>query len=380
MKKIDTEILREKIEKSINDDISNGLVGGAAVCVTQNGEELYRGYFADSPAGFSVDSNTVFRLASMTKPITAVATLILVDRNMISLDDDASSYINGLKNMSVGKLTDGRPTAEKTSVNPITIRSLLNHTSGLISGPVGDAFLKTFPAETRKSLEQVIKFYTGCMLDFETATKQAYSSVAAFDVLARIVEMVSQKSFSDFLADEIFKPLGMADTTFAPTDEQWARMIPMHNTQNGKNVIAPFPANSVFAGFPTTYTCGGAGLASTLDDYLKFARMLLNRGVAPSGRIISESVFEEMTKPQVSESIMPGFERWGLSVRVITDPKHPALPVGSFGWSGAYGTHFWIDPENQIMAVYMKNSLYDGGSGALTAATLEKNVAASLVD
>lgn len=378
MKSLNPEILREKIENTINDDIANGRVGAAAVCVCQDGKELYRGFFADSSAGFEVKENTVFRLASMTKPITAVAVLILVDRGLIALDDRVSKYIKGFQEIYIGKLENDHAVADKRSETPITVRHLLTHTSGLGSGPIGDKMSAKFPVTERKTLSQVVDYYTECLLDFEPSSKQCYSGVFAFDVLARIVEIASGKAFSDFLAEELFEPLGMKNTTFSPTEEQWSRMIPMHNRADGKNIIADFPENSIFEGFSTTYTCGGAGLVSTLDDYLKFATMLLQHGYAGNRRIISEKAFQEMTRPQVSEAIMPGAERWGLSVRVITSESYGALPVGAFGWSGAYGTHFWVDPKNRITAVYLKNSRYDGGSGALTARILEENVSSAL--
>ena len=373
MKIIDEKILGHEIEKSIKEDIENGRVGGAAVCVWQSGKELYRNYFSNIAGGFDVKEDTIFRMASMTKPITAVAVLILVDRGLISLDDKVSDYIKGFEEMPLGRVENAEVISVGKAQNPITVRHLLSHTSGLISGPVGEKMLAKFPVAERVSLEKVVDYYTNCPLDFDPFTQQAYSGVAAFDVLARVVEIVSGKSYSVFLAEEIFEPLGMKDTTFAPDDEQWSRMIPMHDRADEKSVIADFPKGSIFGGFPTSYTCGGAGLASTLGDYLKFAKMLYNRGEANGKRIISEQAFDEMIKPQVSQEIMPGSEQWGLSVRVITSENN-LLPVGAFGWSGAYGTHFWIDPETHVIAVYMKNSLYDGGSGAVTARDLEKNV------
>ena len=106
--------------------------------------------------------------------------------------------------------------------------------------------------------------------------------------------------------------------------------------------------------------------------------MLLNGGVSPAGRLISEATLQQMRTPQVSEDIMPGEERWGLGVRVITKESYGDLPVGTFGWSGAYGTHFWVDPKNEIAAVFMRNSLYDGGSGSRTSREFEKAVHAAL--
>ena len=115
-------------------------------------------------------------------------------------------------------------------------------------------------------------------------------------------------------------------------------------------------------------------MVSTLDDYSKFAKMLLNNGKTPKKQILSEKAFRALHTPFVSEEIMPSNERWGLGVRVIVKEDYKTLPVGAFGWSGAYGSHFWIDPINKVAAVFMKNSLFDGGAGNESARNFEKAV------
>lgn len=180
-------------------------------------------------------------------------------------------------------------------------------------------------------------------------------------------------SFSEFLKKEIFIPLRMCDTTFDPTEEQWSRTVCMHTYNDGIVAFKPQNTSSIFGGYPLTYTCGGAGLVSTLADYEKFTDMLLSRGIARDGtRILSEDSVKLMATPAEPYGISPS-QRRGLSVRVIINDSN-RLPKGSFGWSGAYGCHFWVDPENKITAIYMKNSTFDGGSGAQTAANFEKDV------
>ena len=151
-------------------------------------------------------------------------------------------------------------------------------------------------------------------------------------------------------------------------------MIAMHNRVDGVNCIEKMIENCVFSVVPCTHYLGGAGLVSTLADYSKFAQMLLNKGKTPTKQIIREDTFRLLHTPFVSEDIMPGSERWGLGVRVIVSEDYGTLPVGAFGWSGAYGTHFWIDPINDIAAVYMKNSLFDGGAANESARNFEKAV------
>jgi len=155
-------------------------------------------------------------------------------------------------------------------------------------------------------------------------------------------------------------------------------MIAMHNKKDGKSVVGETLAGCVFGDFPSTNPLGGAGLISTLSDYTNFVDMLCNRGAYNGKRIISEESFAVMTTPHVSPEIQTGHQRWGITMRVITKDEYERLPVGAFGWSGAYGTHFWIDPVNKISAIYMKNSRFDGGSGAKTSANFERDVFSSL--
>ena len=137
------------------------------------------------------------------------------------------------------------------------------------------------------------------------------------------------------------------------------------------------PEGCVFENYPCTHYLGGAGLVSSLSDYGSFAKMLLNQGETENGRILKSSTFNQLCTPQVSKEIMPWQERWGLGVRVITEDSYPHLPKGTFGWSGAYGSHFWIDPINKIAAVFMKNSKYDGGAGNQSARNFEEAVYSS---
>lgn len=154
--------------------------------------------------------------------------------------------------------------------------------------------------------------------------------------------------------------------------------IPQYDKIDGTGAVYPMKPGCVFDETPCTHFLGGAGLISSLDDYIRFAQMLLRGGEINGNRILSENTVKFMSEPQVPESIMHGNERWGLGMRVITSDEYKYLPKGTFGWSGAYGTHFWVDPVNGITAVYMKNSVYDGGSGAITAANFEKDVFNSL--
>ena len=340
MRVLNQEKLARTIEATLRKDMESCKVGAAAMVVRQRGKIVYQGFF-----GENVTEKTLFRLASMTKPVTAVAIMHLVDKGLVKVEEPIETYLPGF----AGK--------------GITVEHLLTHSSGLGSRELGDEQHAKRPRESTESLEAAIAYYQTLPLAFEPGTAPDYSPVFGFDVLGRIVEVVSGMKYDRFLKEEIFAPLGMADTTFDPNEEQWSRMIPMHNLVEGKSVTVPMPKHCIFEDFPASYCAGGAALAGTLEDYGKFAEMLLNKG----GVLLSPEAVENMGKRH--------YDIWGLGVRaafddVVFDP----LPKGCFGWSGAYGTHFWVDPANEITAVYMKNSYYDGGSGAITAHQFEIDV------
>ena len=378
MRVLNEKRLKERIRTTVLADIESGRVGGVAVAVTQNGKTVYQDCFGDERIGIHVSENTLFRMASMTKPITVAAILMLVDRGMLELDTPIADFLPSFRKMYIGRMGKDVPQCVEPAKTLITIRHLLTHSGGLGSGPVGDYIYAKLSAKERICLNRVVEYYAENPLDFEPYTSQCYSGIHGFDVLARIVEVVSGMDYDKFLEKELFSPLEMVDTTFAPTAQQWSRMIPMHIYKNGVGMVADFPQNSVFEGFPTTCFAGGAGLASTLQDYKKFAAMLLDYGKFEGGQLISEKMIQEMAAPQLPAFLMKGQEVWGLGVRVITEETYADLPCGTFGWSGAYGTHFWVDPVNEITAVYLKNSLYDGGSGASTARRFEQDVNGAL--
>lgn len=376
---LDIALLKENIEKAALYDFENSKVFGSAYCVIQGGDEIYKKCFGTVSADSThrITENTIFRMASMTKPITAAAILILIERGLISLDDKVSEFLPEFKDIHITQITQNGLTDLGKAQNEITVCNLLTHTSGIGSDPLKE---QKMTYDDKKSIDSAVEFYSKIGLDFDPGTKQQYSPFAAFDVLAKIIEKVSETDYQKFLMQEIFEPCGMVNTTFTPTREQWNAMIAMHNKIDGKNCDEKMNDDCVFSDFPKTHYLGGAGLVSTLADYSKFAKMLLNNGKTPTKQIVGEDTLKLMSTPFVSEEIMPSSERWGLGVRVIVRDDYENLPVGAFGWSGAYGTHFWIDPANDIAAVYMKNSLFDGGAGNESARNFEKAVKDALTN
>ncbi len=386
MKKIDPIALEARLDPWLTEWDRQAHLGGAGVCVMQSGEVLYKKYYGktafDSRSDAAPNDTTIFRWASMTKPITAVAVLIQVSRGLLDLDEPIERLLPDFAEMQIGKFEEnGAIVADRPARHKLTPRILLNHTNGLGTIEVGEAQFATMTVEERQDIAHVVERAGRSLLSYEPTERESYSSIWAFDVLARLVELTSGMDFASFLKANIFDPCGMTDATFVPTEEQWSRMITLHDREEidgiGRNVEHPMPPRSVFFKvfpFPTTWFAGGAGLAGTLPDYVRFAEMLRRGGVTADGvRILPEHLVREMGSVQVAEHLAQGTAAWGLGVLVTTE-RHPWEPAGCYGWQGAYGTYYRVDPANDLTFVLMRNSCHDGGACSGIAATLEYQV------
>lgn len=373
---VNAEKAESAITASAEKRIQAGTLTGAHAIVYQNGKQIINKAFGlYEIGGKALDGNAVYRIASMTKPITAVALLIEHDRGHLNIYDSLTKYMPEFGEMYVSaKDEKGNPATDEKGLmikgektkNEIKLYQLVSHVSGVGEVSVGAVGKETCTCKT------AAEWLATQPLVFEPGSSQQYST-GAFDVAARVIEITSGMEFSEYIKVNIFDKLGMKDTTFEPNEDQWARMVGIHNFANGKVFNESGAPGCVFGAFPVTYHAAGAALASTADDYMKFALMLLNGGKAEDGTVIlSEETLKLMSTP-VSDDKSTGDTRWGLGVRVIVKPGN-TLPTGCFGWSGAYGTHFWIDPMNKIAAVYMKNSAYDGGAGNQSANEFEKDI------
>lgn len=371
--KLDKALLEKNIEAIAAYDLENNKVSGAVYCVMQQGEVAFKkcfGYTSPDKAE-PMTEKSLFRLASMTKPITAVAMLILVDRGLVSLNDPVSVYLPAFADIAVTTLDEnGKIVSVKKPQTLPTVADLLSHSSG-----IEDRYGYMTAAE-KQAVDDTVRFLVNIGLEYEPESRQQYSGFGAFDIAVAIIEKVSSVDYLTFLNREVFAPCGMVDTTFTPTAEQWSRVVAMHNFVDGRNIADKTVDGCIFEDFPCTHYLGGAGLVSTLHDYTRFAQMLLNKGETPAGRLMKESTFALMHQPHLEFSLG---EHWGLGVRVVTDKAYGVLPVGAFGWSGAYGSHFWVDPVNEVTAVFLKNSRVDGGAGNESARHFEKAVNDSYV-
>lgn len=381
--------------------IGDGRVAGAASFVSLGGRVLHwdaQG-FADAEAGIRLEEDAMFRLASMTKPIVGVAVMILAERGLLRLDDPLGEYLPEYRRMRVAvpnepasadpyRSDPGAPAGTVANEplscrtvpahREITIRDLLSHCSGLGQGPIG--FNEIGLPLAGDTLAVHVPKWAHVPLDFQPGTQTGYSPIAAFDLLGRVAEIVSGLPLDRYLRQSVFGPLGMKDTTFAPSEEQWRRVAAIYEcTEQG---LVKFADQRIFC--RSEYFSGAAGLLGTLEDYTRFAQMLANEGGLDGVRILGSGAVSQMRTAQLADSV-PGFPRgqtWGLSMRVITDgdAAGTALSTGCFGWSGAWGTHFWIDPRRNAAAVFMTNIANAGGADALTAREFETAVERSFAE
>lgn len=371
----------QKITQHTLENINTGKIAGAVSIIAQDGKILYanaQGY-SNYTQKKPLKTDTIFRLASMTKPIIGVAIMQLEEQHKISLDDFLSCYIPEFSRVHVfenGKLVPPK--------REITIRDLLSHSCGLAQEDQGLHYIaQNLPMHLDDTLATYIPKMATVPLDFHPGTKTGYSPMAAFDVLARVVEIVSGQTVDHYLQDHIFAPLGMKDTAFVLSAEQKKRLVEMIDHSEGQIVAVTDDSKIVPDGMCTDhYFCGGGGLFSTAEDYHHFAQMLLGQGIYQGNQVLKPETVQKMRTPQLPFDIpgRPRGEVWGLSMRVITDEENPGPhpAVHSFGWSGAWGTHFWVDPDNNLTAVRMINMLDAGGAGAFTARELEQDVADAL--
>ena len=380
MRKLNFEKVQENIRTHVSTVIGQKVLPCASILVYQENCGFYREEFgcSDISGNKKLKNDAIFRLASMSKPITAVAAMILVDRGLLSLEDPISKYLPDFSKLFIGKIENDAVVEEIEVKTAVTIKELLTHSSGIGSGDIGAKDFLAIPVEERATLEMAMPHYAKCRLEFEPKTSSNYSPFIGLDILSRIIEIVSGKSYDIFLKEEIFDKLGMRDTTFVPTEEQWDRMVRFADEKDGKCISKTLDKTRVFEQFPLTFFAGSAGLASTMDDYFTFAKMLLNEGEYNGIRILNADTVREMATPQLTKEVLPPPQVWGLGVRVITDETYGTLVKNCYGWAGAYGTYFWVDPDNKVIAIYMRN-VYDSEQG-YTNSMFESDVMFSFVE
>ncbi|HEX7000032.1 MAG TPA: serine hydrolase domain-containing protein [Gammaproteobacteria bacterium] len=350
----------ERVAELMQGQIDAQAFAGAVTLVARDGRIAYfhaQGLM-DIESGRPMQKDAVFRIMSMTKPVVAFAILMLAEEGKVRLTDPVSRFLPELEGLAVAAEAEpgakGSPPRTVPAERPITIRDLLTHTSGLMSGGASSAY--AVEIGPRDSLADVLPRLADAPLDFQPGTRWAYSAQFGFDVLVRVAEVASGEPFDAFAKRRIFDPLGMQDTFFYPPEDHPRVARLYQQTEGGLEVMPELPfVNGV-------YFSGGGGLFSTAEDYFKFAQMLLNGGELDGVRLVGRKTVELMTSVFVPDTLpgrTPG-EGFGLGVRVVTDPaaRNTWLSAGSFGWSGAFNTHFFVDPAERLVGVFMTQSAF----------------------
>ena len=369
----------QRIHEAVARHVEAHDVSGAVTLVARRGRVVHfeaQG-LADIDSKKPMQKDTIFRLASMSKPITAVAVMMMIEEGKVRLSDRVSTFIPELKTMkvAVAKGTNtpvqmppfgrGGPPAPPPefdlvpAAREITVKDLLTHTSGLMSGGVSGAEqAKLAPRSPSDTLANYIPKLAQTPLDFQPGTLWRYSGLYGFDVLARIVEIASGQPYDQFLQQRLFTPLGMKDTGFAPVPERMARLATVYQ-RTPDATLRPAPnANQLMSG---TYFSASGGLMSTAEDYLQFAQMLVNGGTLNGKRYLSPKTVELMTANHTGDMVNGQFGRpargmgFALGVQVWLDPVAADRRVspGSYGWEGAYGTLQIMDPMEKMVEIIM---------------------------
>jgi CubicO group peptidase (beta-lactamase class C family) len=359
---LSSERLR-RINELVQRHIDAGTFSGAVTLVARHGRvaHLEAQGLMDIESRKAMQKDAIFRIMSMTKPVVGVATLMMIEEGKVRLTDPVSRFIPELKDLKVAvTMTPAGPppapgTPERFYTVPaereITVRDLLTHTSGLVSGGVSNREAQKVALKGKETLADYLPRLGGVPLAFQPGTRWAYSAQAGFDALARIVEVASGMPFDKFARQRIFDPLGMKDTFFYPAEGN-ARMAALY--RRGEKGLEKQNNPGFMNG---AYFSGGGGLMSTAEDYFQFAQMLLNGGELNGKRLLGSKTVEVMTSVAAPDTLpgRPKGEGYGLSVRVVNDPiaRSSFMSAGTFGWSGAYGTHFFVDPQEKIVGVLM---------------------------
>jgi CubicO group peptidase (beta-lactamase class C family) len=333
-------------------------IAGAVTLVARKGHiahlEAHGAMDLDSKKPMGKDS--IFRIFSMSKPIAGTAILMLMEEGKVRLNDPVSKFIPEFKGVKVAVIQQASPLQFYTvpAAREITIQDLLTHVSGLASG--GAASAAELPRISRKpgeTLADYIPRLGTTPLDFQPGSQWHYSPGAGFDTLGRIVEVASGQKFDQFLRQRIFDPLGMKDTFFHPSEDRLPR-VPTAYHRAAEMLQKVENQNRLVS---TTYFSGAGGLMASAEDYAQFGEMLLEGGQLNGKRLLSPKTVELMASvfaPDTLPGRAPG-RGFGLSVQVISDPVAAGYRVskGSFGWDGAFGTHFWVDPKEKIVGIMM---------------------------
>lgn len=361
--KIVSSSVQDRINTTLKSFVDSGKTAAVSALIYEDGKEVYFGAFghSDMENDKHMDRNTIVRIYSMTKPVTGVALMSLYEKGLFQLDDPLSNYLPEYADMNVFKGVDkaGNPVLEPVK-RPITIRDITRHTAGFAGGDttvLGQMVRKADVSSREITLEEMSKRLAALPLAFHPGDQWAYGP--SVDVQARLVEVLSKQPFDEYVKSTILDPLKMNDTRYVIPAGDLPRFAALYN-RSEEGVLKPVPDSFNYKSWPLKP--GGFGLTSTVDDYMKFARMLVNKGELDGVRILKPETVELMSTNQLSDTIsqrmwLPskGQVGFGIDFAVRTSAPNSADEnsgtVGEFFWDGAASTLFWVDPANKLTAV-----------------------------
>jgi CubicO group peptidase (beta-lactamase class C family) len=353
--------------------IAPGKIAGALTLVARRGRVAFLSPLGqmDRERAKPTEADTIFRIYSMTKPVTSVALMMLHERAAFQLTDPVSRWIPEFEHMRVFKYGNYPAFITEPALRPITVHDLLTHQSGISYGimertNVDHAYRKLGIGSGKGTLAEMVKVMATLPLEFSPGEAWSYS--AATDVVGHLVELMSGMSLDDYFRERIFEPLGMVDTGFVVPESKRARFAACYGRNAAKQLyLQDDPADTHYA-LPKTYWSGGAGLVSTAGDYLRFAEMLRRGGELDGARILGPRTVQYMASNHLpgggdlasvargsfSETRFEGVG-FGLGVSVTIDPVRAQVPssVGEFGWGGLASTAFWVDPQEELTVIFM---------------------------
>ncbi|HVX77990.1 MAG TPA: serine hydrolase domain-containing protein [Bradyrhizobium sp.] len=358
-----------RIGTTLNADIEAGRIPGAVIAIARHGKlVMFDAYgWRDKAANIPMTTDTIFDIASMTKPMTTVGLLMLYEQGKVLIDDPLSKYFPKFANMRVAaRDANGEPTTDTVPANRrITIQDLLRHTSGLIYGGRGTTLVhKMYPAGSAAAAQEYdgtafLDKLSSATLLYQPATVWDYGF--GLDITGLLIEKITNQTLGQYLQANLFAPLGMTDTGFSISADKaarYARPLPI-DPETGKP-----QARSPELTHPLKFECGGGCAASTATDYLRFAMMLMNHGRAGETQLLGRKTVDYMLSDQLGPNIKNlignadptradyGFGL-GLAVRTTPGVVRMMGSVGQFSWPGASGTDWWVDPKEELAVVYL---------------------------
>ena len=343
-------------------------VPGAIALVMRDGKVVYRKAFGVNDVGFQtpLQADAIVRIASQTKAVTSVGLMLLYDEGKFQLDDPISKYLPAFRNPKVLATFNAKDSTYTTvpAKGEITIRQLFTHTSGISYPVIGTKEARAIYAKARipsgigtpgGSLAASMDALGALPLVHQPGERFTYG--LSVDVLGRLIEVLSGQSLDQFLRTRLFEPLSMRDTYFYLPAAKHARLAELWTEDANKKTAFMMPQGGMFPNYPKargTYFSGGAGLSSTIDDYAAFLQMLLNNGTCNGRRLLKPATVAMITQNQIGE-VMQGDHKFGLGFSLTTAESAAKQPFGpsegSYEWGGIFGTTYWVDPKQKIVAL-----------------------------